>query len=68
MQSSTLTSSDSVELQMFSFCLVEVTIENPPPMENPPPIWPCMLGMVAEGSVHIPFENATFVGTERGIV
>jgi hypothetical protein len=28
-----------VELRVFSFCLVEVTIGNPLPIVNPPPVW-----------------------------
>jgi hypothetical protein len=51
--SSTDTSSDSVELLVLSFCLVEVTMGNPLPIDNPPPVCPLMLGwMVKEPSTH----------------
>ena len=51
--SSTLTNSVSVELLVFSFCLVDITVGNPLPSDSPPPVWPRMFGCVAnEPSIH----------------
>jgi hypothetical protein len=48
MQSSTETSSNSVELRVFSFCLVEVTMRNPRPIVRPPPVCPRIPGCTAK--------------------
>jgi hypothetical protein len=48
MQSSTETSWDSVELRVFSFCLVEVTMGNPRPIVRPPPVCPRIPGWTAK--------------------
>ena len=44
---STPTSSLSVELCVFNFCLVELTIGNPLPIVNPPLVWLHILGCTA---------------------
>ncbi len=45
---STPTSSLSVDLLVFNFCLVELTIGNPLPIVNPPPVWLCILGCTSK--------------------
>jgi hypothetical protein len=53
MKSSATTLSVSVELQVLSFCLVELTMGNPRPRDNPPPECPRMLGCTAnDASTH----------------
>jgi hypothetical protein len=44
MKSSAPTISDSIELRVLSFCLVELTMGNPLPKDRPPPLCPHMLG------------------------
>jgi hypothetical protein len=44
MKSSAPTISDSVELQVLSFCLVDLTMGNPLTKDSPPPLCPHMLG------------------------
>ncbi len=44
----TPTNSLSVELLVFSFCLVEAEIGNPLPMVRPPPVWPRIFGCTAK--------------------
>ena len=41
------TNSLSVDLRIFSFCLVEETMGNPQPRVNPPPVWPRIFGCIA---------------------
>jgi hypothetical protein len=48
MQSSTATSSASVELRVLSFCLVDVTMGNPRPNDSPPPVCPLISGCTAK--------------------
>jgi hypothetical protein len=45
--SSTPTNSDSVELLVLSFCLVELEIGKPRPMVSPAPVWSHTLGLTA---------------------
>ena len=53
MKSSAPTISVSVELRVLSFCLVELTMGNPLPKDNPPPECPRMLGWTAnDASTH----------------
>ena len=53
MKSSAPTISVSVELRVFSFCLVELTIGNPLPKDSPPPECPRMFGWTAnDASTH----------------
>jgi hypothetical protein len=44
------TISDSVELQVLSFCLVKLTMGNPLPKDRPPPLCPHMLGWTANAA------------------
>jgi hypothetical protein len=42
--------SDSIELRVLSFCLVELTMGNPLRKDRPPPLCPCMLGWTANAA------------------
>jgi hypothetical protein len=47
--------SDSVELRVLSFCLVELMMGNPLPKDRPSPLCPC---------IHPPLQNAGSIGTK----
>jgi hypothetical protein len=52
MKSSSATIFVSVELQVLSFCLVELTMGNPCPRDNPPLECPRMLGCTTQDQRH----------------
>jgi hypothetical protein len=56
MRSSAPMISDPIELQVLSFCLVELTMGNPLPKDRPPPHFPCMLGWTANAASTHHFE------------
>ncbi len=63
--SSTPTTSLSVELRVFNFCLVEMTMGNPRPIVNPPPVWLRILGCIANEAstyhINTPLPSALMV-------
>ncbi len=67
MKSLAPTISDSVELQVLSFCLVKLTMGNPLPKDRPPPLCPHMLGWTANAASthhhgnHVPASASNFL-------